>query len=80
MTEQEKMKQGYLWNDDDENIYEYSQMYSSEDVKLHKNIEIREEEETATPNLANFVNPFGFNPIPVIQEEPQLIRGVSYVA
>lgn len=66
-------------NDDEENIYEYSQMYSSEDVKLHKPIEIREEEEE-TPNLANFVNPFGYNPIPTITETTQLIRGVSYVA
>lgn len=65
-------------NDDDDNLYEFSQMYSSENV--HKDIEIREDEEVVSPNLANFVNPFGFNPIPVIQEEPQLIRGVSYVA
>ena len=64
-------------NDDEENLYEYSQMYSSENANTH-DIVIQEEEETFTPNLANFVNPFGFNPIPIIQEEPQLTRGVSY--
>jgi hypothetical protein len=65
-------------NDDEENLYEYSQMYSSENANTHNDIVIQEEEETFTPNLANFVNPFGFNPIPIIQEEPQLTRGVSY--
>lgn len=62
-------------NDDDENLYEYS-IYSSEDVKLHKPIEVREEVEE-TPNLANFVNPYGYNPIPLVVETP-LVRGVSY--
>jgi hypothetical protein len=72
-------------DDDEENLFEYSQVYSSEDMKvLNTNIEIREEEveEVANPipNIINFTNPYGFNPIPTMQEEPQLIRGVSYIA
>jgi replicative DNA helicase len=67
-------------DDDDENLFEYSKVYSSEDVKPPV-IEIREEEEQpVVPNIANFANPYGFNPIPVVQEEPQLTRGVYYVA
>lgn len=68
-------------NDDEENLFEYSQVYSSDDIKP---IEIREEdqqEEVAIDpgsNIVNFVNPYGFSPIPVVQEEPQLVRGVFY--
>ena len=66
-------------DDDEENLFEYSKVYSSEDIKLQKeSLEIREEEET-THNLSNFVNPYGFNmnPIPIVQEVQQP-RGVYY--
>jgi hypothetical protein len=82
-------KNGYNSNiitidDDEENLFEYSKVYSSDDVKEQKeSIEIRVEETTAIPNLANFVNPYGFNintapGIPVVHEEPLLNRGVYY--
>lgn len=67
-------------DDDEENLFEYSKVYSSEDIKeQQKKLEIREEEET-TPNynLVNFVNPYGFNPQVPIIPEPQLIQGVYY--
>ena len=73
-------------DDDEENLFEYSKVYSSDDVKPYGDIEIREEEEevtfNSTPNIVNFVNPYGFNPPPMIQEEqePQLPRGVFYTA
>ena len=68
-------------DDDDENLFEYSKVYSSEDAKPQPVLEIREEEEQpVVPNIANFTNPYGYNPIPVVQEEPQLTRGVYYVA
>ena len=64
-------------NDDEDNLYEYSQMYSSDNVPSNV-VEIREEEET--PNLANFVNQFAYDPISMIRGETQLIRGVSYAS
>jgi hypothetical protein len=72
-------------DDDEENLFEYSKVYSSDDPKPYGDIEIREEEEiifNPTPNIVNFVNPYGFNPSPMIQEEqePQLPRGVFYSA
>ncbi len=69
-------------DDDDENLFEYSKVYSSEDMKMHKeNLEIREEEvedATTSNNLAQFVNPYGFNPMPTVQQENKLIKGVYY--
>lgn len=68
-------------DDDEENIFEYSKVYSSEDIKVQKeNLEIREDDIDNKPNLINFVNPYGFsmNPIPQINEEPKIIRGVYY--
>ena len=57
---------------------------SSDDIKVQKeSLEIREEEVIEEkPDLINFVNPYGFNinTIPTIQQEPQLPRGVEYVA
>lgn len=73
-------------DDDEQNLFEYSKVYSSDDVKPYGNvIEIREDEEeveySPIPNISNFANTYGFNPIPVItQEEPQLPKGVFYVA
>ena len=81
-------KNGYNSNlisidDDEENLFEYSKVYSSEDIKeQQKKIEIMEyeEEEQIPPNLANFVNPYGFNVsnMPVITQEPALTQGVYY--
>lgn len=65
-------------NDDEDNLYEYSQMYSSENVPSSV-IEIREEEEE-TPNLAEMVNPFAYDPIAIIRGQTELIRGVSYAS
>lgn len=65
-------------DDDEENLFEYSKVYSSEDIKNQKEkLEIREEVEEQ-PNIIQFVNPYGFNPIPMVQETPQLQRGVYY--
>lgn len=79
-------------NDDDENLYEFSTRYSSEDIKLQQEkLEIREDEEVQeitplqqpVPNLVN-INPFINNTMPIIpvipQEESGLIRGVYYSA
>ena len=82
------MRSGYNANiisidDDDENLFEYSRVYSSEDIKSNT-IEIQDDVEEIieqVPNIANFVNPYGFsNPMQVVQSQPQLVRGVSYVA
>ena len=63
-------------DDDEENLFEYSQVYSSEDIKP---IEINEDKVEETPNIINFVNPYASNNIiPLIQ--PQLTRGVFYEA
>lgn len=79
----DKVKQnGYNSNiitidDDDGNIFEYSTMYSSEDIKVESNTN----EVQVIPNLSNFVNTsygFSMNPLPVIQEEPKLTRGITY--
>ena len=66
-------------DDDEQNLFEYSQVYSSEDIK---SIEINEEPNVEeTPNIINFVNPYGNNTvIPFVQPEPQLPRGVIYTA
>lgn len=70
-------------DDDEENLFEYSKIYSSEDVKAKKeSLEIREEENT---NVVDFIqrqqnNVFGMNNVvsfPSIQEL-NLVRGVSY--
>lgn len=68
-------------DDDEDNLFEFSSVYSSEDIiNQKKNLEIREDEEEPTPNLTNFVNPYGFNmnTIPAPQQQPQLTRGVYY--
>ena len=62
-------------DDDEENLFEYSQVYSSEDIKP---IVINEDKLEDTPNIINFVNPYGNNIIPIVRPEPQLIRGVIY--
>lgn len=67
-------------DDDEDNLFEFSKVYSSEDIKNQKeSLEIRENDEEETkPDLSKFVNPYGFNPIPVVQQTPQLIRGIYY--
>lgn len=76
-------------NDDDENLYEFASVYSSEDIKAQQEkLEIREEEELPEviqpqhiPNLVNMVNPFLNNTIPTIPtipQEPELIKGIYY--
>ena len=71
-------------DDDEENLFEYSKVYSSDEVKPYGDIEIREEDEEVivnpAQNIINFANPYGFNPQSIIQEEPQLPRGVFYSA
>ena len=67
-------------DDDEENLFEYSKVYSSEDIKdQQKKIEIYNEE-PEVPNLANFVNPYGFNisNMPIINQEPELVQGMYY--
>lgn len=66
-------------DDDEGNLFEYSKVYSSEDINKNDTIEIDEQN---VPNLINYVNPYGsnVNPIPIVQQEPQLIRGITYVA
>lgn len=67
-------------NDDEENLFEYSKVYSSDDIKTKiESMEIREDDEEDKPDLTKFVNPYGFNinPIPVSQE-PSLTRGIYY--
>lgn len=70
-------------DDDEENLFEYSSVYSSEDIKNQKeSLEIREDEPqeiyiNENPNLIQYSNPYGYtNPIP--QMEPELIKGVIY--
>lgn len=67
-------------DDDEENLFEYSKVYSSEDVKIQENVLDINTEQMEVPNIGQFVNPFTFNinQLPVIQEEPQLSRGVYY--
>ena len=70
-------------DDDDTNLFECAKVYSSQDVKEEqKKIEIMysEVEEETVPNLANFVNPYGFNisNMPIINQETPLVQGVIY--
>ena len=76
-------------NDDEENLYEFASVYSSEDIKAQQEkLEIREEEvlsEVVQPQpistLVNMVNPFLNNTIPTIPTIPQereLIKGIYY--
>ena len=72
-------------DDDEENLFEYSKVYSSDDVIPQREvIEIHEEPEEVyqQPEITNFVNPYGFNipPMPIIDQESQLPKGVFYVA
>lgn len=77
-------KSGYNDNiitidDDDQNLFEYSKVYTSKDIKAQQeSIEIREEEDK--PDLSNFVNPFGFNinNMPIVQPKYQLVNGIYY--
>ena len=67
-------------DDDEQNLFEYSKVYSSDDIKLQSNIEIIEDEEETVPNIVQFVNPYGFNTeqFNMIQQPQQLTRGVFY--
>ena len=57
-------------DDDEENLFEYSNVYSSEDVKPEP-IVVNEENNETPNNIINFVNPYGFNsnPIPMIHNK-----------
>ena len=73
-------------NDDDENLYEFASVYSSEDIKVHtENIVVKEEPTQEAiqpiPNLVNMASPFMNNmmpSIPSIPLESQLVRGIEY--